>query len=55
MVLNLRTNNKEPINTAYVKTAGVWLYSIGRSREGQVKTFEDIEKLAKRENRRINR
>jgi hypothetical protein len=55
MALNLKTNNKEPINIVYVKSANVWLYSIGRSRRGQAKTFAEIENIAKKENRKINR
>lgn len=46
---------KEPINVAYVKIAKVWLWSIGRSRTGQVKSFDEIKKLAKREKREILR
>lgn len=47
--------NKENINVAYVKSAKVWLWSIGKSRTGQVKSFSEIERLSKKEKRSINK
>ena len=46
---------KEKINVADVKKANVWLWSIGRSRTGQFKTFEEVKKFAKKEDREIQK
>jgi len=47
--------DKEKINVAYVKSAKVWLWSIGKRRTGQVRSLKEINKLAKKENREISR